>query len=220
MKVLFIGSSSFIASLLKKKIKNNIFSITSSNQKSKNTFNIKFYDEKNILKALYYFKKKNILFDNVIHFNGFHKMSLLSFFNEKLFNEIIKKNFTTPMKVNSLIIKNHLLRKNCSIILISSIAAELSEIGNAYYSLAKTLLNKSINILSNEQKNKYRFNAVSLGLVKNKLSDELIKNLPSNYKNKTNFVKNEIIIKKLENLLNNKKINNKIIKIHGNYKTK
>lgn len=220
MKVLFIGSSSFIASLLKKKIKNNIFSITSSKQKSKNTFNIKFYDEKNILKALYYFKKKNILFDNVIHFNGFHKMSLLSFFNEKLFNEIIKKNFTTPMKVNSLIIKNHLLRKNCSIILISSIAAELSEIGNAYYSLAKTMLNKSINILSNEQKNKYRFNAVSLGLVKNKLSDELIKNLPSNYKNKTNFVKNEIIIKKLENLINNKKINNKIIKIHGNYKTK
>ena len=70
------------------------------------------------------------------------------------------------MKVNSLIIKNHLLRKNCSIILISSIKVELNEIGNAYYSLAKTLLNKSINILSNEQKNKYRFNVVSLGLVK------------------------------------------------------
>ena len=30
MNVLFIGSSSFIASLLKKKIKNNIFCITSS----------------------------------------------------------------------------------------------------------------------------------------------------------------------------------------------
>ena len=220
MNVLFIGSSSFIASLLKKKIKKNIFSITSSKKKSKNTFNIKSYDEKNILNALNYFKKKNIFFDNVIYFNGSHKMSLLSFFNEKLFNEIIKKNFTIPMKVNSLIIKNHLLRKNCSIILISSIAAELNEIGNAYYSLAKTLLNKSINILSNEQKNKYRFNAVSLGLVKNKLSKELIKNLPSNYKNKKNFVKNEIIVKKIENLLKNKKINKKIVKIYGNYKVR
>ena len=55
-----------------------------------------------------------------------------------------------------------------------------------------------MNILSNEQKNKYRFNAVSLGLVKNKLSKELIKNLPANYRNKTNFVKNEIITKKLK----------------------
>ena len=220
MNVLFIGSSSFIAGLLKKKIKNNIFCITSSKEKSKNTFNIKSYDEKSILLALNFFKKKNIFFDSIIHFNGFHKMSLLSFFNEKLFDEIIKKNFTIPMRINSLIIKNHLLRKNCSIILISSIAAELNEIGNAYYSLAKTLLNKSINILSNEQKNKYRFNAISLGLVKNKLSNELIKNLPSNYKNKKNFVKNETIIKNLENLLNNKKINNKIIKIHGNYKVR
>ena len=34
-----------------------------------------------------------------------------------------------------------------------------------------------------------------LGICKNKLSKELIKNLPSNYKNKTNFVKNEIIEK-------------------------
>ena len=65
------------------------------------------------------------------------------------------------------------------------------------------------------RKKKYRFNnAVSLGLVKNmKLSKELIKNLPNNYRNKTNFVKNEIISKKIENLLNNKKIHNKFFKI-------
>ena len=56
-------------------------------------------------------------------------MSLLSFFNEKLFDETVKKNFIIPMKVNSLIIKNHLLKKNCSIVFISSIAAELNEIG-------------------------------------------------------------------------------------------
>ena len=51
----------FIASLLKKKIKNNIFCITSSKKRSKNTFNIKSYDEKNILNALNYFKKKYFL---------------------------------------------------------------------------------------------------------------------------------------------------------------
>ena len=144
-------------------------------------------------------------------------MSLLSFFNEKLFEEIIKKNVTIPIKINSLIVKNHILNKNCSIIFMTSIASELDEIGNAYYALAKLMLNKSISILSIEQKNKYRFNAVSLGLVKNKLSKELIKNLPSNYKNKYNFIKNEVIVKRFKDLLNNKKINNKIVKIHGNY---
>ena len=145
-------------------------------------------------------------------------MSLLTFFNEKLFEEIIKKNLTIPLKINSLIIKKHILNKNCSIIFMTSIASELSEIGNAYYALSKLMLNKSISILSFEQKNKYRFNAVSLGLVKNKLSKELIKNLPSNYKNKHNFIKNEVVVKKFKDLLNNKKINNKVIKIHGNYK--
>lgn len=218
MNILFVGSSSFVADLLKKKLKNSIFGITSSKKKSKNTYNIESYNEKNISKALNYFKKKNIYFDNVIHFNGYHKMSLLTFFNEKLFEEIIKKNLTIPLKINSLIIKKHILNKNCSIIFMTSIASELSEIGNAYYALSKLMLNKSISILSFEQKNKYRFNAVSLGLVKNKLSKELIKNLPSNYKNKHNFIKNEVVVKKFKDLLNNKKINNKVIKIHGNYK--
>ena len=217
MNILFIGSSSFIADLLKKKLTDNIFGITSSKKKSKNTYNVKKYDETNILKALNYFKKKNIYFDNIIYFNGCHKMSLLSFFNEKLFEEIIKKNVTIPIKINSLIVKNHILNKNCSIIFMTSIASELDEIGNAYYALAKLMLNKSISILSIEQKNKYRFNAVSLGLVKNKLSKELIKNLPSNYKNKYNFIKNEDIVKGFKDLLSNKKINNKIVKIHGNY---
>ena len=58
MNILFIGSSSFIADLLKKKLTDNIFGITSSKKKSKNTYNVKKYDETNILKALNYFKKK------------------------------------------------------------------------------------------------------------------------------------------------------------------
>ena len=35
---------------------------------------------------------------------------------------------------------------------MSSLAAELNEVGNAYYSLAKSILNKSIKILNKEQK--------------------------------------------------------------------
>ncbi len=218
MNILFVGSSSFIANLLKKKIKHKICGITSSKKKSKNTYNIDSYSEKSISKAINFFKKKNISFDCIIFFNGYHKMSLLSFFNENLFNEIFQKNLILPIKINSLIMNKHILNHNCSIIFVGSIAAELNEIGNAYYSLSKLMLEKCVKILSFEQKKKLRFNLVSLGLVKNKVSKDLIKNLPSNYKNKHNFIKNELIINKFKNLIEDKKVKNRIIKIHGNYK--
>jgi hypothetical protein len=76
---------------------------------------------------------------------------------------------------------------------------------------------KSINLLSNEQKKKYRFNIFSLGLVKNKMSEKLIKNIPGFFKNKDKFINEKTMIKKFKQLINNKKINNSIIKVHGNY---
>ena len=115
------------------------------------------------------------------------------------------------------IIKSNMLEKKANVIFIGSIAAELNEIGNAYYSMAKLLLIKSINLLSNEQKKKYRFNIFSLALVRNKMSEKLIKNIPGFFKNKEKFINEKTMIKKFKQLINNKKINNSIIKVHGNY---
>ena len=50
-----------------------------------------------------------------------------------------------------------MLKNNSSSIFVGSIAAELNEVGNAYYSLAKALLNKSVYILNQEQKRKHNF---------------------------------------------------------------
>ena len=77
--------------------------------------------------------------------------------------------------------KSDLLKKNSSTIFVSSIASELNEVGNAYYSLAKTLLNRSIRILNEEQKKKHRFNVISLGIVKNKMSKNMIHNFPGKF---------------------------------------
>ena len=161
-------------------------------------------------------KIKNKKFDTVVFFNGFHKSSTLSFFDKKIFDKIIKINITVPMQITSEFIKKDLLNKSCSIIYMGSVASELNEIGNAYYSMAKSLLLKCIKILSKEQKKKYRFNIFSLGLVKNKMSENLIKNTLGFYGNKK-FVNDKILINKFKKLINNKKINNSIIKEYGNY---
>ena len=79
------------------------------------------------------------------------------------------------------------------------------------------MLEKAMNILSLEQKNKYRYNTISLGLVKNRTSKKLIENLPVNFKNKTKFINENVMIKKFKYMLINKNLKNKVIKVHGNY---
>ena len=83
--------------------------------------------------------------------------------------------------------------------------------------MAKSLLHKSISLLNKEQKGTYRFNILSLGLVKNKTSENLIKNLPKNFKNKNKFVNEKSLITKFKFLIKNKKISNKVVKLHGGY---
>jgi short-subunit dehydrogenase len=217
MNILFIGSSSSISEKIQPYLKKEIYTISTKNKKVRNHFYLKNYSNNNLLEIIKKLKKKNISFNNVVFFNGFHERSTLSFFNKKIFNKIIKINVTIPLQMTSDIIKSNMLEKKANVIFIGSIAAELNEIGNAYYSMAKLLLIKSINLLSNEQKKKYRFNIFSLALVRNKMSEKLIKNIPGFFKNKEKFINEKTMIKKFKQLINNKKINNSIIKVHGNY---
>lgn len=217
MKLLFVGSSSSISELIKSNLRREIVTISSKQIKSKNHFILKNYSSKNISILINNLKKKGAGgFDTVVFFNGFHKRSTLSFFDKKLFNKIIKINITVPMQITSELIKKKLLNEGCSIIYIGSIAAELNEIGNAYYSIAKSLLPKCIEILGKEQKKKYRFNIFSLGLVRNKMSENLIKNTVGIYNNKK-FVNNKLLITKFKKIIYNKKINGAIIKEYGGY---
>ena len=71
-----------------------------------------------------------------------------------MINKIFKINFLIPLQIWSFLYKNQMLKNNSSSIFVGSIAAELNEVGNAYYSLAKALLNKSVYILNQEQKKK------------------------------------------------------------------
>ena len=151
MNLLIIGSSSSIAKMVVNELKRfknvNIVTIGRSNLKKPKHYIVKNYSEKSISKAIKKLKLKRIIFDSIVFFNGYHKASTLTFFNTKLFNKILKINIIVPFKILSELIKNGLLKKKSSVLFISSLAAELNEVGNAYYSIAKSILNRSIKVI-------------------------------------------------------------------------
>ena len=137
--VLFVGGSSQIAIKLARKIKNIDFFNLSRKR-------VKFY-KKNIILKNYNFleikkKVKNInkKFDAVFVFNGIYKQSTLSFFDEKIFKEIININLIVPIKIASLILEARILKNGSSVNFITSLAGTKPEIGNAYYAISKNSL--------------------------------------------------------------------------------
>ena len=220
MNLLIVGSSSEIAIELIEKLKKikkmKIFSLSRKKSSRRNHYFIKKYNEKNLI----YLKKKlkGIKFDKIIFFNGYQKFSVLSFINIQLINKIFKINFLIPLQIWSFLYKNQMLKNHSSCIFVGSIAAELNEVGNAYYSLAKTLLNKSVYILNQEQKKKHNFYLISLGMVKNKMSKKMINNFPGKFKNLNSFIDTRVMINIFKKMIFSKKLNKPIIKIHGKYK--
>jgi short-subunit dehydrogenase len=220
MNLLIVGSSSEIATELIDKLKKlkkiKIFTLSRKKNSLKNHYFFKEYNEKNFVN----FKKKlkEIKFDKIIFFNGYQKFSVLSFINIQLMNKIFKINYVIPIQIWSFLYKNQMLKNNSSCIFVGSIAAELNEVGNAYYSLAKTLLNKSVNILNQEQKKKHNFYLISLGMVKNKMSKKMIDNFPGKFKNLNSFIDTKIMINIFKKIILSKKLHKPIIKIHGKYK--
>ena len=208
MNNLFFGGSSNIALQLAKKFKNtDSVSLKKNNNVYNKVFKIDNYNISSLNKLQ---KKITQKYDNVVIFNGYFSYSFLSTFNSKNFLKDFKINFLIPMEISSFVIKKKLLKKNGAIYFISSIAGFEDLIGNANYSISKNALSFSAKILSNEQsKRKVRINTISLGLIKNEMGIR-VKKL-TNTKKKYNSIKN--VIKKIANILNNKKINKKNIKI-------
>tara|TARA_B100000795_G_scaffold266449_1_gene249651 strand:+ start:341 stop:973 length:633 start_codon:yes stop_codon:yes gene_type:complete len=207
MKILFFGGSSDVAIKLAKKIK-NVESISRSRSKTyKENYLLKDYTQKNIQKVI---KKINKKFDNIIIFNGNFSSSFLTSYIEKDFEKIFNQNFKIPLLIAQQSLENKILNKGASIFFISSIAAETTEPGNAYYSIAKNSLNFAAKILGNEQKNRgLRVNVISLGVIDNQMGKEAINaNLTGV---KKNIYKNNSYLKEIIKIIKNKKINIKKI---------
>ncbi len=206
MKSLFIGGSSQIAEDLAKRLK-DVDSV--SKNKCKNysrVFRVNNYKSSNIKKILKKIKKK---YDNIVIFNGRYQNSTLSNFSKKEFKNSFYINFEIPMLFATEVINNKFLNKNGSIFFVSSIAADSTLTGNAYYSLSKNTLNHAAKILSDEQKKRgIRINIISVGIVNNKMGKSTLINFSNK---KVRFVKKDNYINKMIKTLRNKKINKKKI---------
>tara|TARA_Y100001970_G_C14257775_1_gene876888 strand:+ start:4694 stop:5323 length:630 start_codon:yes stop_codon:yes gene_type:complete len=206
MKSLFIGGSSQLAEDLAKRLK-DVDSISKSKCKNySKVFKIKNYKVFNIKKIFKNIKKK---YDNVVIFNGQYQNSTLSNFSKIEFKESFYINFEIPLLFATEIINNKFLNKNGSIFFLSSIAADSSSTGNAYYSLSKNALNYAAKILSDEQKKRgVRVNVISVGIMNNRMGKSTLVNFSHK---KFKFVKKESYINKMIKVLKNKKINKKKI---------
>ncbi len=206
MNTLFIGASSEIAKKSLKNLNFNIYGISTKKiQKGyKKVFVIKQYNVLEIQKVI---KKIDIKFSNIFIFNGKYEISLLRNLNIKKFNSILNSNFSIPIIIINKLIENNLVHHNATINFISSIAALNHEIGNAYYSISKNIVNFSIKILQKEYKRKkIRFNSISLGFVKTKFSDNILEQY-------TEIQKKEILLKQNSKFIPINKITNLMKKI-------
>jgi NAD(P)-dependent dehydrogenase (short-subunit alcohol dehydrogenase family) len=207
MDNLFIGGSSQIAIEIAKSFKNSFSLSRKKNSTYKKSVVIKKYNKKEIIKGLKKFNKK---FDNILIFNGFFRPSLLTKYDETLFNKIINTNLKLPLLICKIILEEKILNFNSSIYFISSLAALKPMIGNAYYAISKNSLNFSCKILSLEQKKRgIRFNTISFGLIKNRMGYNLLNELPIIKKNQILFSNIKKIKKEMSKILNSKNFNGK-----------
>jgi NAD(P)-dependent dehydrogenase (short-subunit alcohol dehydrogenase family) len=205
MKCLFFGGSSEIAQKLALNIRD--VDCVSRTRKIfyKKTFKTKDYQNKSLKKI---FSEINVKYDNVVIFNGHYENSILTNFSDKEFNLSFNKNFKIPLQIAVSSINNKILNKNGSIFFISSIAAESSETGNAYYSLAKNCLNLAAKILGKEQKKRsIRVNVISLSAINNKMGKSTL----FNKNNKKKLLNGKKYISQILTQLKDKKINLKKI---------
>ncbi len=218
MKILFIGASSELAIKLAQKLNFKIYGISRKrNNKYKEVFIVKSYSPKEIKKVI---KRIKIQFDNVFIFNGIYSLSLLKFFDIKKFSETINTNFSSSILVINNLIKEDKIKKNGSINFISSHAGIYPEIGNAYYSISKHIINFSVKILSKEyKKNAIRFNSLLVGFVKTRLSNEILNTYSKKQiiqilkKQKNRFISIEKLVKFFEKICYEKKFYNRNILI-------
>ena len=131
-------------------------------------------------------------------------------FQRKNFLKDFEINFLIPIEFSNFVLQRNILKKGGAIYFISSLAASEDLIGNAVYSISKNAINLSAKILSNEQKRRnIRVNVISLGLIKNSMGLK-VKKLTNTDKK---YISLNVVAKKIKNILKNKKINKKNIKI-------
>jgi len=114
------------------------------------------------------------LLDGIVYCAGIQETCLTKNVNNQVLDKLMNTNFSSTILLNSQILRKKLLKKNASVVFISSVAAlRCAEIGNAIYSSTKAAISSFARVLALElASRRVRVNIVSPGMVRTPLLDQ------------------------------------------------
>lgn len=88
--------------------------------------------------------------DGVVHSAGVNTKYLVKNVNREKIDELLHTNYYAPALITQILLKNKKLRKNASMVFISSISASYASVSNALYASSKAALNAFVRCLAME----------------------------------------------------------------------
>ena len=115
------------------------------------------------------------LLDGIVYCAGVQETCLTKNIDNQVLDKLMNTNFRSTVLLNSQILKKKKLKKNSSVVFISSVTAlRCAEIGNAIYSSTKAAITSFARVLALElASRRIRVNIVSPGMVHTPLLDQL-----------------------------------------------
>lgn len=112
--------------------------------------------------------------DGIVYCAGVQETCLTKNVDNQVLDKLMNTNFRSTVLLNSQILKKKKLKKNSSVVFISSVAAlRCAEIGNAIYSSTKAAITSYARVLALElASRRIRVNIVSPGMVHTPLLDQ------------------------------------------------
>lgn len=114
------------------------------------------------------------LLDGIVYCAGIQETCLSKNVDDQVLDKLMNTNFRSTVLLNSQLLKKKKLKKNSSVVFISSVAAlQCAEIGNAIYSSTKAAITSFARVLALElASRRIRVNIVSPGMVHTPLLDQ------------------------------------------------
>lgn len=115
------------------------------------------------------------MLDGIVYCAGIQETCLAKNVDGQVWDKLMNTNFRSTVLLNSQILKKKKLKKNSSVVFISSVTAfRCAEIGNAIYSSSKAAISSYSRVLALELAPRHiRVNTVSPGMIRTPLLEQL-----------------------------------------------
>lgn len=111
--------------------------------------------------------------DGIVYCAGIQETCLTKNIDLPVLDKLMSTNFFSTVLLNTQLLQKKKLKKNASIVFVSSVAIEYAEIGNAVYSSSKAALTSFAHVLALElSSRRIRVNTVMPGMVRTPLREQ------------------------------------------------